>query len=68
MDRCAVTLDMDSFMDRLPAMLSTPDSDTAQIHVEKSIASSRSGRFELVAQYDPKAGLPFQAALRNLVR
>jgi hypothetical protein len=44
------------------------DSDTAQIHVEKSIASSRSGRFELVAQYDPKAGLPFQAALRNLVR
>ena len=68
MDRCAVTLDMEAFMDRLPAMLSPPGSDTAQIHVEKTIASSHSGRFELVAQYDPKAGLPFQAALRNLVR
>ncbi|MFA6287942.1 MAG: hypothetical protein WC661_11215 [Opitutaceae bacterium] len=68
MDRCAVTLDMDAFMDRLPAMLTPSGGDTAQIHVEKSIDSSRSGHFELVAQYDPKAGLPFQAALRNLAR
>ncbi len=68
MDRCAVTLDMEALMDRLPAMLSDSANAAAQIHVEKTIASTRSGRFELVAQYDSKAGLPFQAALRNLVR
>ena len=68
MDRCAVTLDMDAFMDRLPAMLSAPGNDTAQVRVEKSIASSHNARFELFARYDPKAGQPFQAALSNLLR
>ena len=68
MDRCAVTLDMEALMDRLPAMLSDPANAAAQIHIEKTIASTRSGRFELIAQYDSKAGLPFQAAFRNLLR
>ena len=68
MDRCAVTLDMEALMDRLPSMLSDSANTSAQIHIEKTIASTRSGRFELVAQYDSKAGLPFQAALRNLLR
>ncbi len=72
-DRCAVTLDMEPLMDRLQLMLAVPENaaggkaSVPVVHAEKSISSPRDGRFELVAQYDPQAGFPLEAALRSLV-
>jgi hypothetical protein len=68
-DRCAVTLDMEPLMDHMQSMLAGTDTGPGapQVHAEKIISSERDGRFELVAQYDPKAGFPLEAALRSLI-
>lgn len=67
MDRCAVTLDMESLIDRLPTLLAGSN-NAAQIHVEKTIASPHTGRFELVAQYEATTGLPVATAIQNFLR
>jgi len=64
-DRCAVSLDMDQLMDHMQSLLTGRSG--AQVRMEKSISSTRDGRFELIAQYDPHAGFPLENALRSLV-
>jgi hypothetical protein len=67
MDRCATTLDFDSLTEHLKSVLSRQEAGAAQVVVEKSIGSTRSGRFVLTARYDGQAGPPLVAAVRSIV-
>ncbi len=66
MDRCAATLDFDSLIEQMKLTLGKPPGGgSAQVLVEKSIASDRQGKFTLTAHLDPQAGPPVVAALEN---
>lgn len=67
MDRCADTLDYDSFIERLRVTLAGPKQKGVQdVIVEKSFGSARDARFVLVAHCDAQAGPPLVAALNTL--
>ena len=67
MDRCADTLDYDSFIDRLRTALGGPVQKGVQdVVVEKSFTSAREARFVLTAHCTPQAGSPLLTALNTL--
>ena len=67
MDRCADTLDYDSFIDRLRVVLGGGVQKGVQdVVVEKSFASAREAQFILTAHCNPQAGPPLVAALQTL--
>lgn len=64
MDRCAETLDYDSFIDRLRTAFSGPEhKGTGEVLVEKSYASAREARFVLTASLDPQTAAAPVAAV-----
>ncbi len=69
MDRCADTLDFDSLIEHLRQGLTDAQTGgrASQVLVEKSITSTRDGRFNLTAHFDPASGPPLVSAFRSLV-
>jgi hypothetical protein len=67
MDRCADTLDYDSFIERLRLCFSTAQKQGVEdVVVEKSFLTDRSAQFVLTAHCNPQLGPPLLTALNTI--
>jgi hypothetical protein len=68
MDRCAATMDFDGLIEQLKLTLGRAKGGAgAEVLVEKTIVSTRDGKFVLSAHYNAQSGDPLASAIESLV-